>query len=89
HFGLALAGYRYTLSDNQFLPLYVGTSVEYGNATELRGDVFSNGVLHGSVYLGADSPLGPVYLGMGIGEDDRRKLFLRIGNIFGRTSIGR
>lgn len=90
HFGMVAASYRYTLTGGGgFYPGYAGLSVEYGNATEQRGDVFEEGLLNGSIYFGYESPLGPLYWGMGLGEGGQRTYFLRVGNVFGRSSIGR
>jgi len=71
------------------LPPYVGGTVEYGNAAENREDVFDRGIWNGSVYLGFDSPIGPLYIGYGFAEDSRRAYFLRIGNILGDSSFNR
>jgi NTE family protein len=89
NFGMALIGYRYRLTSTGFLPPFVGGTVEYGNAAEDRDDVFDEGILNGSVYFGWDSPIGPLYMGYGFAEDDRRAYFLRIGNILGDSSFSR
>ena len=33
----------------------------------------------GSLFLGVDSPLGPIYIGVGLGEDNQRAVYLQIG----------
>lgn len=89
HFGQIMAGYRYRVGESGFLPAYIGTTVEYGNATIDRDDIFSEGLLNGSVYLGYGSPLGPVYLGIGLAKHRDPIYFLRLGTIFGPRSLGR
>ena len=89
NFGMALIGYRYRLVHTGLLPPYIGGTVEYGNATENRDDVFDQGIWNGSVYFGFDSPIGPLYIGYGFAEDDRRAYFLRIGNILGDSPFTR
>jgi NTE family protein len=89
HFGTVLAGYRYQVAKSGFLPGYVGMTVEYGNATEKRSEIFSDGLINGSVYLGYRTPLGPVYLGIGWSEERDVLYFLRLGTIFGARSLGR
>jgi len=89
HFGLSMLGYRYRWGQGGLLPAYVGTTLEYGNAGERASDVYREGVLNGSVYLGYDSPLGPLYLGYGWSEASSGLLFLRLGAILGAESIGR
>jgi NTE family protein len=89
HYGQVFAGYRYQVGKSGILPAYVGTSLEYGNAAWERSDIFSDGLLNGSVYLGYKSPLGPVYLGLGWSEERDPIYFMRLGTIFGPRSLGR
>jgi NTE family protein len=89
NFGMALIGYRYRLVHTGWLPPYVGGTVEFGNAKENRDDVFDQGIWNGSVYFGFDSPIGPLYIGYGFTENDRRAYFLRIGNILGDSPFNR
>jgi len=63
--------------------------LEYGNAALERSEVFSNGLLNGSVYFGYQTPLGPVYLGIGWSEDRSAIYFLRLGTVFGARNLGR
>ncbi len=89
HYGLVLAGYRYQVAKSGFLPGYVGMTVEYGNAAQKRSEIFSDGLINGSVYLGYRSPLGPIYFGIGWSEQRSAIYFIRLGNIFGARSLGR
>jgi NTE family protein len=89
HFGQVFAGYRYQVGKSGILPAYVGATLEYGNATLERSDMFSDGLLNGSFYLGYRSPLGPVYLGLGWSEERDPIYFMRLGTIFGPRSLGR
>jgi NTE family protein len=89
HFGSVLAGYRYQVAKSGFLPGYVGMTLEYGNATQERSEIFSEGLINGSFYLGYSSPLGPIYVGVGWSEDRSALYFLRLGSTFGARSLGR
>ena len=89
HYGMVMAGYRYQVAKSGFLPGYVGTTLEYGNATQERSEIFSEGLINGSVYLGYRSPLGPIYLGIGWSEERSAIYFIRMGSIFGARSLGR
>lgn len=89
HFGSALLGYRYQVAKSGLLPGYVGTTLEYGNATLDRSDIFSDGRLNGSVYFAYSTPLGPLYLGIGWSEDRSALYFLRFGTLLGSRSLGR
>ena len=89
HYGMVLAGYRYQVGKSGFLPGYAGMTVEYGNATQKRSEIFSDGLLNGSFYLAYSSPLGPIYLGVGWSEQRNAVYFLRLGTVFGPRSLGR
>jgi len=89
HYGMLLAGYRYQIGKSGFLPGYAGMTLEYGNATQKRSEILSNGLLNGSVYLAYSSPLGPIYFGVGWSEQRSPIYFLRLGTIFGPRSLGR
>ncbi len=65
------------------LPVYVGASIEAGNVWLRRSDAsLDDLIVAGSLFLGVDSPFGPVYLGAGLGEGRQRALYLRIGQQF-------
>ncbi len=89
HYGQALIGYRYQIAQSGFLPGYAGMTLEYGNAAQKRSEIFSDGLINGSFYLGYNSPLGPVYIGIGWSEQRSAIYFLRLGTIFGARSLGR
>lgn len=87
HFGMLIAGYRYQLVENKWFPVFVGGTLEYGNAASSRNDVFGEGIVSGSAYLGFDSIIGPMYLGMGFAEGGRRLTFLSIGTVYTDSSL--
>ena len=63
--------------------LYVGGSVELGNAWQDSSDVkFSNSLFAGSLFLGADTFIGPVYLAGGLAEGGNSAFYLFIGRPF-------
>jgi NTE family protein len=63
--------------------LYAGASLETGN-TYFEGDPVSLDSLRfsGSVFAGARTPLGPCYLGYGMAEGGRHRIYLNIGTRF-------
>jgi NTE family protein len=64
-------------------PAYAGLSLETGNAWATRDDVdWGDLETAGSVFLGAESPLGPVYLAAGFGAGGRRAFYLLLGRTF-------
>jgi NTE family protein len=63
--------------------LYFGGSMELGNAWQDSSEVtFSNSLFAGSLFLGADTFIGPVYLAGGLAEGGRSAMYLFIGRPF-------
>ncbi len=64
-------------------PLFVGASLELGNAWQDSSDIsFSNSLLAGSVFAGLDTIIGPVYLAGGLAEGGNSAFYLFIGRPF-------
>lgn len=64
------------------LPVYLGASLEAGNVWFEKDNVAADELIYaGSLFLGVDSPIGPIYLGVGVAENDQRALYLQIGQI--------
>ena len=65
------------------VPAYLGLSYEVGNVWESRSDASFSGARHnGSLFLGLDTLIGPVYLGAGIGEQGDDAFYLFLGRTF-------
>jgi NTE family protein len=79
-----LAGVYYRrFNQLKFLPWYIGGSLELGNVWEDRDDIdVDSAILSGSVFLGADTPIGPFYTGYGYAEGGNSSLFLFLGKTF-------
>jgi NTE family protein len=79
---ISLAFYR-RVSDLRILPAHVGGSIEYGNVWQQASDIsLTDGIANGSLFLGADTPIGPLYLGVGFSEAGRTNFFLHLGPVF-------
>jgi NTE family protein len=64
------------------LPIYAGITLEKGNAWQTRGErSFDNSLNAGSLWIGADTPVGPMYLSYGRAEGDRDSIYFVIGNV--------
>jgi NTE family protein len=62
---------------------YVGGSLETGNAWQTTKDIKPSELRYsGSLFLGVDSPLGPVFLGAGVADGGNTSVFLLIGTDF-------
>jgi NTE family protein len=65
------------------LPAYAGISIEAGNVWNKRSDADFAGLHHdASLFFGADSPLGPVYLAAGVDDRRRTAFYLFLGRSF-------
>ncbi len=83
NYALVMLGYSYQLASIFSRSAVVGTTLEYGNAWELRRQMdWSDGVFNGSVYVGFDSWIGPMQFGYGLREGGDGVLFLEIGRPF-------
>ena len=85
HVALARLIYYRKFDWIKWLPAYVGVTAEYGNAFEDIDDISfdpRDSLLAGSVFLGLDSVLGPLYLGYGHAERGNDSVYLFLGRIF-------
>ena len=89
NFSMVLGSYRYHFAGSGLLPAYAGFTVEYGGVAERASDLYDDALWNGSVFLGYRSPIGPLYVGLAAAEGGREQYFLRVGNIFGQSTIGR
>jgi NTE family protein len=65
---------------SSLLSLYGGLSVEYGNVFQRRSDVeIDGGIAAGSIFLGLDTLVGPVYLAYGRAERNRENFYFFLG----------
>lgn len=65
------------------LPLFAGASLERGNVWEKHSDMSAgNAITAGSIFLGADSPIGPAYLSLGVAEGGHYAVNLFLGQLF-------
>ncbi len=65
------------------VPVYLGATLETGNAVPL-GETLAWEGLHtaGSLYLGVDTLIGPIYLAAGWGEGGRSQYYFFLGQVF-------
>ncbi len=83
NYGLLVGGYTYQLGDVLGQKALVGGMLEYGNAWQRRSDMkFGDAILNGSIFIGADTWIGPLMLGVGAREGGHRNVFLIMGETF-------
>ena len=65
------------------VPTYLGASFELGNVWDNRRDIsLGSAKRNGSVFLGLDTLLGPVYLGTGFNSQGNTAFYLFLGRTF-------
>jgi NTE family protein len=65
------------------LPVFVGTSLELGNVWSSRHDISVDSArTNGSLFIGLDTLLGPVYLATGFDEGGNSAYYLFLGRTF-------
>ena len=81
NYALAYGGYTYELGRVLSRPAVLGATIEYGTTWLSGGQTMSDGEaeIHGSVYFGFDSWIGPLQLGYGIREGGEGIFLLEIG----------
>jgi len=62
------------------VPMYLGASLEAGNVWQTRSDMsLDSALIHGSLYLGMNTYIGPVIIGAGLGQNGYSNFYLLIG----------
>jgi len=84
HAGLARLVYYRRVGDTTGglleTPIYLGASAELGNVWQTLDDIgFDTARLNGSVFVGVDSYVGPIFLAAGFAEDGQSNFYLFIG----------
>ncbi len=79
-FALGQVVFYRRMNDITFLPVYLGGSLEYGDATDDLDLKDMRGA--GSLFLGVDSFIGPLYLGAGLAEGAETSAYLLLGQPF-------
>ena len=83
---MALGTYYYRLNQKAALfdaPIYIGTSLEYGNVYQSFDAIsINNGILASSIFAGVKSPLGPIFIGAGYNDKGNASFYFSIGSFF-------
>jgi len=85
HFGLIEAAFYRRLGNITFLPIYTGFSLEAGNVWDRYDDINSDSTtVAGSLFIGADTFIGPLYLAIGLTQNGEKALYFNLGETFAR-----
>ncbi len=85
HMGLLDLAYLRRLNNIDLFPAYAGITLEAGNVWNYADDIsFSGSRKSGSIFVGVETPLGPVYLAWGYSDSSDSTLYFYLGNPFRR-----
>ena len=76
--------YYRRLTDAQALfsiPVYLGGSLEAGGIWDTRREIGSNPIAAGSLFIGVDTFLGPIFVGYGYAQGGHNALYLTFGSL--------
>ncbi|WP_457665850.1 patatin-like phospholipase family protein [Thiolapillus sp.] len=82
HMAHGLVGFMRRLDEHSIVPMYLGATLEAGNTWEQRSAFGDKWLLGGSIYLGLDTFIGPLYIGYAAGEDNHSTMFMYLGAPF-------
>lgn len=76
------ASILHKLNDFSIMPVYAGATLEAGNAWEHGADFGKHLLFGGSLFLGVDTFIGPIYIGYAAAEHDHSTAFVYLGSPF-------
>jgi NTE family protein len=86
--GLVTLAYHRRLNEIDLLPAYAGVTLEAGNVWQLADEMsFGDLRYSGSLFVGARTPLGPVYLAWGYNDNGESTIYFYLGNPFRRSQF--
>lgn len=86
--GLVAVAYYRRLNDIRFFPAYAGMTLEAGNVWDSVDEVgFDSLRFSGSLFVGAESPLGPLYFAIGYSDSGDTAAYFYLGNPFRANQI--
>lgn len=81
------AYYRIAQGGSALFPFggYIGGTIELASLRSNLEDIDDReGLVAGSIFIGADTPLLPIYLGFGMSDESEKSVYLNIGRLNGR-----
>jgi NTE family protein len=83
HLALVTLAFYRQLNDWERLSVFAGATVEAGNVWDRADDIAIDDLRYsGSLFLGAETPLGPVYFSVGYSDSQDYSAYFYLGNPF-------
>jgi NTE family protein len=80
HAAFATLGYQRQFYKSRLFQAYAGASLESGNTWMHSSDILSDIITSGSLFLGLDNVLAPIYFGYGYADTGDSSFYLFMGN---------
>jgi NTE family protein len=81
NYGLVSMAYYRRLNEVELAPVYAGISLEAGNVWRDQSSISLDNLIYaGSLFLGVDTPIGPVYLAWGSSDTHESTFYFYLGN---------
>lgn len=81
NYALASMAYYRRLNEVKLAPVYAGITLEAGNVWERKSDISLDDLVYaGSLFLGVDTPIGPVFLAWGRADSNESTFYFYLGN---------
>ena len=82
-YGVATLAYYRRLNSMDLLKTYAGATLEAGNVWDYSSDIGLDDLRYSaSIFVGAETPIGPVYLALGHSDSDDTAVYFYVGNPF-------
>jgi len=83
HFALITLAYQRRFFKSRFISTYAGAAIQAGDVWEDKNDMSTTDLLaSGTLFVGTDTPVGPIYLGFGHAEGGHNSGYLFLGRPF-------
>ena len=83
HAALTALAYYYRLNDFQLVPAYAGATLEAGNVWSTEDEIgFDDLRYSGSLFIGAETPIGPIYFAVGHSDNGDTGVYFYLGDPF-------
>jgi NTE family protein len=80
-YGLAVLTLYRRLNEVKLAPFYAGITLETGNTWRSKSDISVDNLLYsGSIFLGVDTPIGPIYFAWGRSSTNQNAVYFYLGN---------
>ena len=83
HAAMAVLAYYRRLNNFDIIPAYAGFTLETGNVWEFSDEIGFNDLRYSaSLFVGAETPIGPVYFAVGHSDNGDNAVYFYVGNPF-------